>query len=250
MDLNKELDALDAMLKGLDTTRNATVASAHPPDVLGHCAGCKKIVLRSSSASFQGRVYHSRCLTCATCGKESKFELEGKLYCEEHYKAAQLPTCSVCAKLIEEEMVSLGADMAVKLHVSCFTCKACGAGLADKPFVLHESLPYCSNCYYKNFGTLCNRCSQPILPNDEGVAPIVRVAGLVLHKHCYTCYECNKELGIESYPVDGKLFCYDHALQATIAKQKKVEEAQHAARDDSTETIESSPLPPPPSASS
>eukprot|EP00053_Salpingoeca_punica_P013024 m.117187 g.117187 ORF g.117187 m.117187 type:complete len:236 (-) comp16091_c0_seq2:538-1245(-) len=197
--------------------------------IFGNCVKCKTIVVgKNNGCSALGNLWHTSCFHCADCNTSlfnagGFFEKKGKVYCESDFLARMAPKCHDCKKPILDEIVKANN---ANFHPECFKCNGCKTTLQDKPFIPKDDQTYCRMCWHKQFGMMCARCNQAILPEghtDE--ARCMKAIGNTYHVNCYSCHECDKKFASGekqgAYPVDGKLYCYDHAL---VLYQKKADE--------------------------
>ncbi|KOB75745.1 Lim homeobox protein [Operophtera brumata] len=90
-------------------------------------------------------------------------------------------------------------------HAGCLRCVECRAMLSGKCFARNNQL-YCTDDFFKRFGTKCSGCGQGIPPTQV----VRRAQTHVYHLRCFACAACARTLntGDEFYLMeDGKLVC-------------------------------------------
>ncbi|CAH2988769.1 unnamed protein product [Chilo suppressalis] len=90
-------------------------------------------------------------------------------------------------------------------HAGCLRCVECRAMLSGKCFARNNQL-YCTDDFFKRFGTKCAGCGQGIPPTQV----VRRAQSHVYHLRCFACAACARTLntGDEFYLMeDGKLVC-------------------------------------------
>jgi hypothetical protein len=90
-----------------------------------------------------------------------------------------------------------------KWHRDCFACQAegCGKSLRGVPYQEHGGMPYCKDCYYSRFGSICHGCGEKI---HGGV---LKASGHTWHKECFVCSNCHGPLESRYATHDGKPVC-------------------------------------------
>lgn len=199
--------------------------------IFGSCISCKEMVVgMNNGCNALGNLWHTNCFTCADCNKTlfdagGFFEKKGKVYCEEHYLARVAPRCAKCSQAITDEIVRTQDST---YHPECFKCAGCEVALQDKPFIPKDGSPYCRVCWHKEHGVHCAKCDKAIVP--EGYteeARCMKAIDKTFHIACFSCTECDEPFTTGekkgAYPIEGRLYCYNHALkkaQENAMKQK------------------------------
>ncbi|XP_063376381.1 LIM/homeobox protein Lhx3 isoform X1 [Cydia fagiglandana] len=116
---------------------------------------------------------------------------------------ASIPKCGGCHEMIVDRYVLKVSDRT--WHAGCLRCVECRAMLSGKCFARNNQL-YCTDDFFKRFGTKCAGCGQGIPPTQV----VRRAQSHVYHMRCFACAACARTLntGDEFYLMeDGKLVC-------------------------------------------
>ncbi|XP_041976551.1 LIM/homeobox protein Lhx3 isoform X3 [Aricia agestis] len=116
---------------------------------------------------------------------------------------ASIPKCGGCHEMIVDRYVLKVSDRT--WHAGCLRCVECRAMLSGKCFARNNQL-YCTEDFFKRFGTKCAGCGQGIPPTQV----VRRAQAHVYHLRCFACAACARTLntGDEFYLMeDGKLVC-------------------------------------------
>ncbi|XP_023936665.1 LIM/homeobox protein Lhx3 isoform X1 [Bicyclus anynana] len=116
---------------------------------------------------------------------------------------ASIPKCGGCHEMIVDRYVLKVSDRT--WHAGCLRCVECRAMLSGKCFARNNQL-YCTEDFFKRFGTKCAGCGQGIPPTQV----VRRAQSHVYHLRCFACAACARTLntGDEFYLMeDGKLVC-------------------------------------------
>lgn len=193
----------------------------------GQCCKCNEWIEEPNAATqAMGRIYHSKCFTCQSCGRtltgRQFYEANGKIYCEEDYfycgyqDAAD--RCAVCGHFIMDMILQA---VGKSFHPSCFRCSHCKERLDGVPFTMDdEGRVYCVGDYHKLFAPTCAKCRKAITPTS-GREETVRVVAMRkdFHVDCYVCEGCALQLTDDSdrqcYPLGDHLLCYQCHVQWT-----------------------------------
>ena len=98
--------------------------------ISGSCYKCKQAVTDPNDATQAlGHLYHSRCFTCFSCGRELRgkrfYEVDEKTYCEEDYLYSgfqqSAERCSACRHLIID-MVSYSKIVISGVEIEFVSC--------------------------------------------------------------------------------------------------------------------------------
>ncbi|MCJ1398082.1 hypothetical protein MMC11_001279 [Xylographa trunciseda] len=119
--------------------------------------------------------------------------------------------CRGCGELIQGKSVS-SADgrLTGRYHKQCFVCQTCKEPFQTTDFYVIDNNPYCARHYHELNGSLCKTCDRGI----EGQYLETEVKQK-FHPHCFTCQECHKILRNDYFELNGKIFCEQHALNAS-----------------------------------
>ncbi|CAD0196127.1 unnamed protein product [Chrysodeixis includens] len=116
---------------------------------------------------------------------------------------SSIPKCGGCHEMIVDRYVLKVSDRT--WHAGCLRCVECRAMLSGKCFARNNQL-YCTDDFFKRFGTKCAGCGQGIPPTQV----VRRAQSHVYHLRCFACAACARTLntGDEFYLMeDGKLVC-------------------------------------------
>jgi len=91
--------------------------------------------------------------------------------------------CEHCSKKCSGEVLRVQDKY---YHVSCFSCKGCGASLASGGFFTRAGHHYCTACYQATYGERCAACGAYV----EG--EVVSALGNTYHQRCFTCARCRQ----------------------------------------------------------
>lgn len=155
-----------------------------------------------------GRV-HPSCFVCCIDGKiidDQYVDVEGELFCEQHYVEFHCNICEGCSQRIhqEEEVRALGEYW----HARCFTCTRCAVQLtsgSEFNFYTHSGSAYCQNCYLDHLADRCAGCGFPIQKK------YIDSMDKRWHDECFVCYKCSTPFMLMEdrtvTVVDGRPFC-------------------------------------------
>ncbi|CAG4998932.1 unnamed protein product, partial [Parnassius apollo] len=116
---------------------------------------------------------------------------------------SSIPKCGGCQEMIVDRYVLKVSDRT--WHAGCLRCVECRTMLSGKCFARNNQL-YCTEDFFKRFGTKCAGCGQGIPPTQV----VRRAQAHVYHMRCFACAACARTLntGDEFYLMeDGKLVC-------------------------------------------
>ncbi|KXJ08883.1 Wilms tumor protein 1-interacting protein [Exaiptasia diaphana] len=188
-------------------------------DFTGTCHKCHCTIRGCESAcQALGRIYHARCFYCCICGKELKgqqfYQVQNKIYCKHDFKEIEVnrpcKTCYVCGKVIGDKILeTLGRNY----HPKCFYCCECFVVLEGVPFTIDENNNvFCLPDYHRKYSPRCDRCSDPIIPQQQS-DEIIRVVcnNKQYHTGCFKCEDCgiqlSNEQGRQCFPINNRLYC-------------------------------------------
>ena len=126
--------------------------------------------------------FHSDCIKCAACDKkltDEVYDLQGHVYCLEHYEEINNSKCGYCDEIITESYITA---LEKKWHTEHFFCNHCGTQFEDGQFMENEGKPYCKPHYMQLFAPSCARCTKPI--SEEGLNALNQM----FHSSCFTCF--------------------------------------------------------------
>eukprot|EP00834_Sanchytrium_tribonematis_P003917 NODE_170_length_14437_cov_1.447273.p7 type:complete len:241 gc:universal NODE_170_length_14437_cov_1.447273:13970-13248(-) len=126
--------------------------------------------------------FHRDCLKCAACDTklvDEIYDLQGHVYCLEHYEEICNSKCGYCDELITDSYITA---LEKKWHPEHFFCSHCGNTFEDGQFMENEGKPYCKPHYLQLFAVACAKCAKPI--SDEGLNALNQM----FHASCFTCF--------------------------------------------------------------
>ncbi|CAF1299865.1 unnamed protein product [Rotaria sp. Silwood1] len=141
-------------------------------EYFGECYKCgETITSLDDPCDIFGQIYHSSCAICALCGRSVRnrhFFVQDQLYCEEDFLYTgfyeTLEHCVACGHLITD---TIAQALGQSYHLTCFKCSKCSICLDGIPFVKDEKRNlFCLHDYYITYGPRCDKCSNPIYPED------------------------------------------------------------------------------------
>ncbi|XP_062869946.1 four and a half LIM domains protein 1b isoform X2 [Trichomycterus rosablanca] len=129
-------------------------------------------------------------------------DLNGKKYVQSDAR----PVCvrcfdKFCANTCNECRRPIGTDSKELhhrgryWHGDCFRCAKCFKNLAKESFSLKDERILCEKCSSREDAPRCHACYRPILTGSEHV----EYKGDVFHDECFTCYQCHKPIGSQSF---------------------------------------------------
>lgn len=120
----------------LRSARGARLTAVAQQPEATSCPGCRKPA-GAGSVVWEGAAWHPACVACHHChaplaGRSLAYR-RGALYCPPCAVLLFARHCSACGTTIPpgQSYLSLAGRT---LHPACFTCAACGAGLAERGF--------------------------------------------------------------------------------------------------------------------
>jgi len=135
--------------------------------VLPHCYGCAQPITTAELLIANGNKFHRNCFTCTFCrkqlGTEAYFYKDGGNYCEQHYHDKYDPRCSVCALVIEGNILVARNR---EYHPQCFKCGRCQKQITSEK-------------YLEGRGgiVICRNCDPALQTTQDKVPTTVRPAG-------------------------------------------------------------------------
>eukprot|EP00835_Amoeboradix_gromovi_P000704 NODE_26_length_35450_cov_0.398320.p14 type:complete len:231 gc:universal NODE_26_length_35450_cov_0.398320:10945-11637(+) len=126
--------------------------------------------------------FHLDCLKCKACDKallDEVYDLQGHIYCLEHYEEINGSKCGFCNELITESYINA---LDKKWHPEHFFCSHCGVLFEDGQFMENEGKPYCKPHFLQLFAPSCAKCSKPI--SEEGLNALNQM----FHASCFVCF--------------------------------------------------------------
>ena len=155
------------------------------------CFECQQVILSVDGVNIGGKCFHSECLVCHNCARPIKkdeelfFGTNNTFICSDCKSYAILATvkyCYYCKKRIESSaMTALDQSW----HTECFTCTDCGTILTGM-FRDNNGIPYCEDCWLKNFAKTCQICQRYIAES------VMTIEGHHYHVECVKCQVCKK----------------------------------------------------------
>lgn len=229
----------------------------HAEFFMPRCAGCDELIFDATYTLAENKKWHTVhfcCWVCDTdlCEKQYAKDPDENPTCLECYNEKYAKKCGTCAQPISAGQKAMRAGETSYHHDDeCFSCSKCCCALEGQKCVDHEGALFCSPCFYEQHTPPCGRCGERV------TGDYVEVKGKRYMKSCFNCYECGAQFTHEhkkgAFPVDDKLLCYTHALEARraqrqLAKDSKArEEAEVAASSsESPESPEPEVEPAPP----
>ncbi|EAR90820.1 LIM domain protein (macronuclear) [Tetrahymena thermophila SB210] len=128
---------------------------------------------------------------------------------------------SICAKCNEQindaKCVIVGEKF---YHENHFTCSSCQADLSTQQYHQENDDYYCIECYSQNIAPKCAACGLAIIEN------IVQLAdGVELHKECFVCFRCKKQLTAEYVQDEDKHIVCNECLEQSVDKCDSCQQA-------------------------
>ncbi|XP_028671614.1 four and a half LIM domains protein 1a isoform X1 [Erpetoichthys calabaricus] len=112
-------------------------------------------------------------------------------------------TCAECRRPIGSDAKELHYKNRY-WHEDCFRCSKCYKPLANEQFAAKDDKILCSKCSSRVDSSRCHACYKPILPGTQNV----EYKGNAWHEECFTCYQCKKPIGSESFLTKGDdIYC-------------------------------------------
>ena len=114
------------------------------------CAACEERIVRSyvTAEGDDYHKYHQECFKCCDCGAGPDagaiHEVDGKLYCDEHFGKRFAAKCAFCKKPIIPPATVINAHDS-HYHEGCWKCADCHRTLTDHVF-LRGTSPVCEAC--------------------------------------------------------------------------------------------------------
>ncbi|XP_020818090.1 paxillin homolog 1 [Drosophila serrata] len=126
------------------------------------CSTCRAPIVGRTVVSM-GRKWHEKCFRCLSCSKpllsSSFYEVNGFLFCKEHFREQFSSRCAGCGEPIGRRAVVV---LNTKWHVECFRCHVCCRRLSGSEFSVHDGRPLCPKCqeWAVNLSRQILRCKQ------------------------------------------------------------------------------------------
>jgi len=145
------------------------------------CNKCNKTVYAGETMSFEGKIYHPKCLTCTDCSKECTLN-----------ELAQYDNNLYCRRCWEK-----GGFAAKQRNVSWDA----GAGVQRRNSATAKANPLASK--FGGGGNPCTKCNKTVYAGET-----VSFEGLLYHPDCLTCTDCSKQCTVnEANKFENKLYC-------------------------------------------
>lgn len=110
------------------------------------CSCCRTPIV-GRRVIAEGRKWHEKCFRCLCCSKpllsSSFYEVNGFLFCKEHFRAQFASRCAGCSKPIDQHAV---VALNTKWHAECFKCHICSRQITDSEFSMHDGRLLCPEC--------------------------------------------------------------------------------------------------------
>ena len=126
--------------------------------------------------------FHIECIKCHACGiklTDEVYDLQGQVYCLEHFEEISSSKCGYCNELVTESYVTA---LDKKWHMEHFFCSHCGNVFEDGQFMENDGKPYCKPHYLQLFAPSCGKCGKPIA--EEGLNALNQM----FHASCFNCF--------------------------------------------------------------
>jgi len=189
---------------------------------------------------------HVDCFTCSKCGVclagcDYTEDAKGNFLCDDCSKPAQKAEedkpagkekCAKCGKLILGNEGKVRA-MGTMYHEKCFYCDICGHTITDACYKGEGGKLYCSEACARRAGMGGETGTKPPAPKDAPASSqdpddykvcsacgkdldddFIVLAGKPLHRKCFVCSGCKKQLTNQVFNVDGKICCKECAEKA------------------------------------
>eukprot|EP01134_Creolimax_fragrantissima_P002234 CFRG2234T1 len=124
----------------------------------------------------QNVVPQTRCAVCIIPLSQGHYSLNGKSYCDRHFKSKFVVKCNGCQEHIEGPNIPVGDEQFY--HPECFTCRQCREIIpADSNFGLRFRAPFCQKCFEGRRTPLNRPISNHFTPwEDAGSGDEIRPA--------------------------------------------------------------------------
>eukprot|EP00794_Sanderia_malayensis_P006935 gene6935-7714_t len=142
--------------------------------------------------------------------KKRSEEASGKGAVQETslFIAEEIEACANCNQKFKGGDGVISADRAGKdkrWHPECFVCHTCKEQLVDLIYFFKDGNIYCGRHYGELVGLRCFACDELIFSQEYTIAD-----GKSYHPKHFCCFECDRELGGETYvPKENRPYCMD-----------------------------------------
>ncbi|XP_067940133.1 four and a half LIM domains protein 2-like [Watersipora subatra] len=178
------------------------------------CDKCNKTFKHGQQKfEYNGKRFHSPCFLCFFCQKpigNNNFvpRDDDALCCMICYNEKFARKCGKCHDVLNHGGVTFKDEA---FHRECFLCTKCNTELAHIKFATKNDIPYCPDCYVKQFSKVCMKCERPI----AGLGTAMKYVGFEdkqWHADCFSCTVCNKNLVTQGFLIaNGDIACPDCA---------------------------------------
>ncbi|TKS82900.1 Four and a half LIM domains protein 1 [Collichthys lucidus] len=164
----------------------------------------------------------SHCFYCQEdLGGKRFVRNQGKPVCIRCHTKFCANTCTECHRPIPVESKEL-SHKGKYWHEECFRCAKCYKPLAKEPFSTKDDRIMCGKCCSREDAPRCNGCYKAILAGTESV----EYKGNSWHDECFTCYNCKRPIGSQSFLSKGSDVycspCYDKKFAKHCVSCKKL----------------------------
>ncbi|XP_059911833.1 four and a half LIM domains protein 1-like [Gadus macrocephalus] len=146
----------------------------------------------------------TRCFYCREdMGGKRFVRNEGRAVCIRCHSEFCASSCVACRKPIAVDSKEL-SHKGRSWHESCFRCASCYKPLAKEPFNTKDQRILCGKCNSTEDAPRCHGCYKAITAGTESV----EYKGNSWHNECFTCYQCKRPIGSQSFLTKGSdVYC-------------------------------------------
>lgn len=114
------------------------------------CKYCNEVIYGNfiSALGFKWHPEHFKCFDCNKTLSVIFFELNGSIYCDDHYYERKGEICEGCKSIIKGPSIDA---IGKKWHSNHFVCSFCSEVLAVSQFTEKNGKAYCKGCYERMF---------------------------------------------------------------------------------------------------
>ncbi|XP_069574618.1 four and a half LIM domains protein 1-like [Brachyistius frenatus] len=128
---------------------------------------------------------------------------EGRPVCVRCHTKFCANSCAECHRPISVETKEL-SHKGRHWHEECFRCAKCYKPLAKEPFSTKDDRIMCGKCCSREDAPRCHSCYKAILAGAE----TVEYKGNSWHDECFTCCNCKRAIGSQSFLSKGNdVYC-------------------------------------------